>query len=123
GPRSMAFSNATITVMARSGIPQDRITGALAALFQFVYGFCTIDALFKERCRAAGVSEDEYLRDVMSVVNDSPEWTATYREAAEVTERWGKQGSVTEMRQRDFEYALDTVIAGIEVMRDRSHEG
>ncbi|CAM5470401.1 TetR/AcrR family transcriptional regulator [Streptomyces abikoensis] len=120
GPRSMAFSNATIAVMARSGIPQDEITGALAAVFQFVYGFCTIEGLYKERCRAAGVTEDEYFRDVMNVVNDSPEWTETYREAAEVTESWSKQGSVTEMRHRDFAYALETVIAGIEVMRDRA---
>ncbi|WP_424888175.1 TetR/AcrR family transcriptional regulator [Streptomyces sp. XH2] len=118
GPRSMAYSNATIAVMARSGIPQDRITGALAAVFQFVYGFCTIEGLYKERCRAAGVSEDEYFRDVMNVVSASPEWTENYREAAEVTESWAK-GTVAEMRHRDFEYALDLVIAGIEVMRDR----
>ncbi|MCF3100317.1 TetR/AcrR family transcriptional regulator C-terminal domain-containing protein [Streptomyces roseoverticillatus] len=119
GPRSMAFSNATIAVMARSGIPQDRITGALAAVFQFVYGFCTIEGLYKDRCRTAGVSEDEYFRDVMNVVSASPEWTENYREAAEVTENWGKDGTVAEMRHRDFEYALDVVIAGIEVMRDR----
>ncbi|MEU8551399.1 TetR/AcrR family transcriptional regulator [Streptomyces roseoverticillatus] len=120
GPRSMAYSNATIAVMARSGIPQERITGALAAVFQFVYGFCTIEGLYKERCRAAGVSEDEYFRDVMNVVSASPEWTENYREAAEITENWGKDGTVAEMRHRDFEYALDVVIAGIEVMRDRS---
>ncbi|WP_367129760.1 MULTISPECIES: TetR/AcrR family transcriptional regulator [Streptomyces] len=119
GPRSMAFSNVTLAVMRRSGVPQDRLTGALGAVFQFVYGFCTIENLYKERCRAAGVSEDEYFREVIGIVHDTPEWTETYREAAELTADWGSQGSVTEMRHRDFEYALDTVIAGIEVMRDR----
>ncbi|MCQ8770886.1 TetR/AcrR family transcriptional regulator [Streptomyces telluris] len=119
GPHSMAFSNSTLVVMARSGIPQERVTGALAALFQFVYGFCTVEGLYKERCRAAGVTEDEYFRDVMNVVTAKPEWAETYQEAAEVTETWEKAGSVAEMRQRDFAYALDTVIAGIEVMRDR----
>ncbi|QLE73118.1 TetR family transcriptional regulator [Streptomyces rectiverticillatus] len=119
GPRSMAFSNATIAAMCRSGIPRERVTGALAALFQFVHGFCTIEGLYKERCRAAGVTENEYFRDVMNVVSATPEWAETYREAAEVAETWGKAGSVAEMRQRDFAYALDTVIAGIEVMRDR----
>ncbi|MGK5733392.1 TetR/AcrR family transcriptional regulator [Streptomyces sp. URMC 124] len=119
GPRSMAFSNSTIAVMGRCGIPQEHISGALAALFQFVYGFCTIEGLYKERCRAAGVTEDEYFRNVMNVVSASPDWIETYQEAAEMTENWGKAGSVADMRHRDFEYALDTVIAGIEVMRDR----
>ncbi|GGX93025.1 TetR family transcriptional regulator [Streptomyces hiroshimensis] len=118
GPRSMAFSNATLAVMNRSGVPQDRLTGALAALFHFVYGFCTIEGLYKERCRDAGVDEEEYFLNVMKVVSAGSDWAATYPAAAEVTESWTEAGSIQEMRERDFSVALDTAIAGIEAMRN-----
>ncbi|MFF7726326.1 TetR/AcrR family transcriptional regulator [Streptomyces sp. NPDC008001] len=120
GPRAMAFSNATVAVMGRSGLPTEHITGALSGVFQFVYGFCTIEGLYKERVRDAGVSEDEYFRNVIGAVTADPAWAEEYSATAEVTETLVKTGSIREMRERDFAFALDMLIAGIEVMRDRT---
>ncbi|MEU4209975.1 TetR/AcrR family transcriptional regulator [Streptomyces sp. NPDC026206] len=118
GPRSMAFSDAVMAVMRRSGMRADGLVGALNAVFQFVYGFATVEGLYKERCRSAGMSEDEYFTQVMDMVVSRPEFTDTYKEAAEIIQE-RNAGSIAEMRERDFAFALDTVIAGIEVMRDR----
>jgi AcrR family transcriptional regulator len=115
GPRSMAFAEASLRVIARSGISKEGTTGALAALFQFVYGFATIEALYKERCRAAGLGMDEYFQQVMDVFTVGEEFGDAYKAAAEVIRSTGAE-SVAEMRERDFAFALDTVIAGIEAM-------
>ncbi|GAA0498326.1 TetR/AcrR family transcriptional regulator [Streptomyces stramineus] len=118
GPHSMAFADATLSVMRRSGLPQEDVTGALSALFQFVYGFSTIEALHQEHCRAAGVSMDEYYQQVARALAAREEFTASYQESAEVLQAQ-QDVSVSERREREFAFALETVIAGIEAMRDR----
>ncbi|UGY92450.1 TetR/AcrR family transcriptional regulator [Streptomyces gobiensis] len=114
GPKAMAFTNAAQGVMRRAGLPADRLTGALAAVFQFVYGFGTIEANWNGRCAAAGISTDAYYRQIYAKVEGRPEYadSLALREA-------GGSGSVEEMRQQDFEVALDLLIAGIEAMRSR----
>ncbi|MCC3766863.1 TetR/AcrR family transcriptional regulator [Streptomyces sp. UNOC14_S4] len=121
GPRSMEFSNVALAVIKRSGLPFDDVTGALGAVFQFVFGFCSIEGQFKERCRATGETEDEYFERLMGRISDSGTLTDTFHAAAELveTQRESKV-SLSERRERDFLFALDTVIAGIEVMRDRA---
>ncbi|MEU5053608.1 TetR/AcrR family transcriptional regulator [Streptomyces sp. NPDC021096] len=122
GPQSMAFADAALKVVQRIGVSQDGTTGVLNVVFQFVYGFSTIEVLFKERCRAAGITEDEYFTQVMGVVASQPDFAETHREAAEIMEaRMTK--SVAEQRQQDFAYALEMMIAGMEVMRDRWRAG
>ncbi|MEV4439055.1 TetR/AcrR family transcriptional regulator [Streptomyces sp. NPDC049577] len=119
GPHAMAFSETALAVMRRSGISMEGTTGALSVLFQFVYGFSTVEAQYRERCREAGVTEEEHFLSVMNVVRERDEFSDSYKEAAELMESRVRK-SVAEMREADFAYALETVIAGIETMRDRT---
>ncbi|UQI48820.1 TetR/AcrR family transcriptional regulator C-terminal domain-containing protein [Streptomyces sp. HU2014] len=119
GPRSMTFAESTLAVMARSGVAPEKRAGSLAALFQFIYGFCTIEALHEERSRASGVSMDEYFRQVTELVADRPEFTENYGNAGELL-RDGGDDAVSTMRKQTFDIALETVIAGMEALRDRA---
>ncbi|MEU4892320.1 TetR/AcrR family transcriptional regulator C-terminal domain-containing protein [Streptomyces sp. NPDC044780] len=112
GPNSMTFSNAAQAVMRNSGLPDDKITSALALVYQFVYGFGTNEARFAARCRAAGLSQDELFHDVMNLVEDRPE----FDEPRQIMEARGGD-TVEEMRDREFTFALDLAIAGIEALR------
>ncbi|MEX2983103.1 TetR/AcrR family transcriptional regulator [Streptomyces sp. C36] len=118
GPHSMAFSEAALAVMRRMGLDDRGVTGALNAVFQFVYGFATIEVLYRERCRAAGVSEEDYLKQVMGVIAERPEFSKQYKEAAELVEARGTE-SIATIRDQDFTYALDMMIAGMEAMQAR----
>ncbi|GAA2685991.1 TetR/AcrR family transcriptional regulator [Streptomyces lunalinharesii] len=116
GPRSTAFSNATLRVMARSGLGPDGTSGALASLFHFVYGFATIRSLHEARCRAAGLSIDDYFAHVITAISDRPD----FAETMELSTRAGyamPDASALDMLDRDFAFALDLQIAGIEAMR------
>ena len=115
GPRAMEFANAARRVVERAGLPGPLITGALAAVFQFVYGFGTVEANWNSRCRAAGVGSDDYFRQVFARVRGRDEYAASL----DLMEQRGGD-TVDEMRQRDFDTALECVIAGIEAMRGRA---
>ena len=112
GPEAMAFSDASRLIVERSGLPPQRLTGALSAVFQFVYGFATIEASWNSRCSAAGLSPDEYFSTVHTKVRARPE----YEESLRIMEQRGG-GTVEEMRERDFTVALDCLVAGIEALR------
>ncbi|MFK0296871.1 TetR/AcrR family transcriptional regulator [Streptomyces sp. NPDC090442] len=115
GPHATAFSNATLRVMARSGLGPAHTSGALASLFQFVYGFATIRSLHEARCRAAGIDLDEHFAQVVDATSDRPE----FDEARTLSTRAGyARGDVSavELLDRDFAFALDLQIAGIEAM-------
>ncbi|MCK7627501.1 TetR/AcrR family transcriptional regulator [Streptomyces sp. RS10V-4] len=118
GPHSTAFSTATLRVMARSGLDPDHTSGALASVFQFVYGFATIRSLHEARCRAAGVTLDAYFAQVIDAISDRPE----FAETMELSSRAGyalRDADARAMLDRDFAFALDLQIAGIEAMRAR----
>ncbi|MGY0060145.1 TetR/AcrR family transcriptional regulator [Streptomyces sp. LZ34] len=117
GPNAMAFASAVQRVLRDSGLPAAQVPGALALVFQFVYGFGTIEGRVAERCRAAGISQDEYFAEVMATVEDRPE----FDESRALMEARGGD-TVQEMRERDFTFALDCAIAGIEALRDRDGE-
>ncbi|MDX3227102.1 TetR/AcrR family transcriptional regulator [Streptomyces sp. ME19-01-6] len=118
GPNAMAFSTAVQRVLRDSGLPAAQLPGALALVFQFVYGFGTIEGRFAARCRAAGVSQDEFFGEMMATIEDRPE----FDESRAIMEARGGS-TVQEMRERDFAFALDCAIAGIEALRDRGREG
>ncbi|GGV00235.1 TetR family transcriptional regulator [Streptomyces albospinus] len=116
GPHSVAFSNATLRVMARSGLDPDRTSGALASVFHFVYGFSTVRALHEARCRAAGISLDDYFGQVVAAVSDRPEFAETMELSARAG--YARRGdSAVDMLDRDFIFALDLQIAGIDALR------
>lgn len=94
GPRALEFAEATRRIMARSGLPPERRSGGIAALFQFVYGFSTVEAHWRSRCRQAGLTTDEY--------------------RAAVQHRLSGALETEESRERDFATALDCIIAGLD---------
>ncbi|WP_190108061.1 TetR/AcrR family transcriptional regulator [Streptomyces cinnamoneus] len=118
GPRSMAFADVALRLERRIGVAKDGANAVLGVIFQFVYGFATVEALSKERYQESGVTEDEYFREVRDTVADRPEFTDLYKEAAEMMDARSAD-SVAAMRERDFAFALDMMIAGIEAMRNR----
>ncbi|MEU2586704.1 TetR/AcrR family transcriptional regulator [Streptomyces avermitilis] len=118
GPHSLDFSLTVQRVIRRTGLPAHGQMGAISAVFQFVYGFGTIEGHFIERCSAAGMSQDDYFRQAMSAVTEAPEVGEAVHQSADLMEARGGD-TVQEMRERDFTFALETLIAGIEAMVER----
>ncbi|MGP3636095.1 TetR/AcrR family transcriptional regulator [Streptomyces sp. 24-1644] len=115
GPHAMLFSYAVQDIIRATGLPTKNQTGALAAAFHFVYGFGTIEGHFVERCRDAGLSQDEYFQQAMGTIEAEPHLRKLAESSLQVMEARGG-GTVDEMRERDFVFALDLVVAGIEAM-------
>ncbi|MER5541462.1 TetR/AcrR family transcriptional regulator [Streptomyces sp. NPDC001118] len=118
GPNSLAFSRVVQRVVRRAGLPAHGITGAISAVFQFVYGYGTIESHFAARVAAAGMTPDEYFRLAMDAVNETPETAEVIRESKDIMAARGGD-TVAEMLDRDFTFALDLLIAGIEAMVER----
>ncbi|MFD7712861.1 TetR/AcrR family transcriptional regulator [Streptomyces sp. NPDC059785] len=115
GPHSMAFSERVRQVIRDTGLPLHGQAGALAAVFQFVYGFGTIEGHFKQRCASAGMTQDEYFHQAMSSIREEERFAERFESAADLMAARGGD-TVEEMRERDFDFALETLIAGIETM-------
>lgn len=111
GPNSIVLSATAQRVMERSGLPRELLPGALSTVFQFVYGFGTVEGQWAERCRAAGMTQDEFFQSVVRTVDGRPEIAGQ----SELMDQRARSG-VAELRERDFAFALDCLIAGIESM-------
>lgn len=119
GPRSMDLSLALQRVIRGTGLPPHEQTGAVSAVFQFVYGFGTIEGHFIQRCAQAGMAQDEYFHEAVSSIAASPEVAVALRESrGRLAPRGGE--SVETMREREFVFALDLLVAGIEAMVART---
>ncbi|MFD9794333.1 TetR/AcrR family transcriptional regulator [Streptomyces sp. NPDC059070] len=118
GPHSMRFATAAQHILSRSGLPAHGVTGGLSAVFQFVYGFGTIEGHFVARCAEAGVTQDEYFAHAMGALRERPELHKQMERSEELMEARGGD-TVEEMRDRDFVFALEILIAGIEAKRER----
>ncbi|MFE6779875.1 TetR/AcrR family transcriptional regulator [Streptomyces sp. NPDC057702] len=119
GPNARAFADAAQRVIRRSGVPDEGMTGALSVVFQFVYGFGTIEGRFALRCRESGISQDDYFSHVMHTIEANPELEESFGNASRIMRARGG-ATVQEMRERDFAFGLEMVIAGLEVMRERA---
>ncbi|MFF8960369.1 TetR/AcrR family transcriptional regulator [Streptomyces sp. NPDC014894] len=115
GPNSLAFSTAVQQVMRNTGLPTRGQMGGLSAVFQFVYGFGTIEGHFIARCAAAGLTQDEYLRDALGTMTGDPSLEHFISDSTDFMEEQSRE-TVEENRQRDFDYALELLVAGIEAM-------
>lgn len=118
GPHSMLFSYAVQDVIRATGLPLRGQTGALSAVFQFVYGFGTIESHFVQRSAEAGLSQDEFFQQAMGTIRSQPQLSRIVESSQDLMDARGGD-TVEEMRERDFAFALDLLIAGIEAMRDR----
>ena len=119
GPNSLRFSRQVQRIVRRTGLPAHGLVAAISAVFQFVYGFGTIEGHFIARSAAFGMSPDDYFRHAMSSVTASAEAADIVQDSAELMEARGGD-TVEEMWERDFEFALDLLVAGIEAMVDRT---
>ncbi|CAM5529908.1 TetR/AcrR family transcriptional regulator [Streptomyces canus] len=118
GPNSLALFRIVHRVVRRTGLPAHGITGAISAVFQFVYGFGTIEGHFIARSAQAGMTQEAYFRHAMTTATRAPGAAEILKENEEImTARGGD--TVEEMRDRDFTFALDLLIKGIEAMVER----
>ncbi|MEU0830511.1 TetR/AcrR family transcriptional regulator [Streptomyces sp. NPDC056231] len=118
GPHSMLFSYAVQDVIRATGLPLHQQTGALSAVFQFVYGFGTIEGHIVQRSAEAGLSQDEFFQQATGAIRSQPQLSRIVESVQDLMDARGGD-TVEEMRERDFTFALDLLIAGIEAMRDR----
>ncbi|MET9386582.1 TetR/AcrR family transcriptional regulator [Streptomyces sp. NPDC002928] len=118
GPNSLAFSRLVQRVVRRTGLPAHGVTGAISAVFQFVYGYGTIEGHFFARVADAGVTPDDYFQQAMSAVTESPDTAEVIQESKDIMAARGGD-TVAEMLDRDFTFALDLLVAGIEAMVKR----
>lgn len=115
GPNALAFSRVVQRVVRRAGLPAHGVTGAISAVFQFVYGFGTIEGHFFARIADTGLSPDEYFEQAMAVVDEVPGSGEVMKESKDLMAARGGD-TVAEMLDRDFVFALDLLVAGIEAM-------
>lgn len=118
GPHSVRFSRAVQQVVLRAGLPAHGVTGAISAVFQFVYGFGTVEGHFLARAADTGLTPDEYFRDAMTATAGAPQ-TADVAERSRNLMAARGGDTVAEMMDRDFTFALDLLVAGIEAMARR----
>ncbi|WP_328340723.1 TetR/AcrR family transcriptional regulator [Streptomyces violaceus] len=119
GPNNVAYSRAVQSVIRRTGLPANRLTSTISAVFQFVYGYGTLEGHLSTRAAAAGMTLDEYFHDAMSTATESPQAADLIRDSQEMMAARGGD-TVAEMLERDFEFALELLIAGIEAIVARA---
>jgi AcrR family transcriptional regulator len=115
GPNSLAFYGVVQRVVRRAGLPAHRVTGAISAVVRFVYGFGTVEGHFLTRTADTGLSPDEYFEQAMSRVDEVPTVADMMKESKDLMVARGGD-AVADMLDRDFFFALDLLIAGIEAM-------
>jgi AcrR family transcriptional regulator len=115
GPNNLAFSRTVQRVVRRTGLPAKRLTSTISAVFQFVYGYGTLEGHLSARAKAGGMTVDEYFQQALSTATAAPQAADVMQESQEIMAARGGD-TVAEMLERDFEYALELLIAGIEAM-------
>ncbi|MDX3246565.1 TetR/AcrR family transcriptional regulator [Streptomyces sp. ME18-1-4] len=118
GPNSLRFSRTVQQVVLRTGLPAHGITGTISAVFQFVYGYGTIEGHFIARAADTGLSPDEYFRHALSASAEAPQTAEIVEQSRGLMAARGGD-TVEEMMDRDFTFALDLLVAGIEAMVKR----
>lgn len=122
GPNSLKFAFAVQRIIADTGLSLPLQRGAIASVFQFVYGYGTIEGQFRQRCVEVGMTRDEYYVKAMAGFSPPEEVAPAVRHAEQLMAEGPEGGSVDQVLDTDFEVALDLQIAGIEALiaRERS---
>ncbi|ARP71319.1 TetR/AcrR family transcriptional regulator [Streptomyces pluripotens] len=118
GPNSLTFSRVVQRVVRRAGLPAHGVMGAISAVFQFVYGYGTIEGHFLARIEGTGLSPEEYFKQAVTMASEAPGSAEVIEESKDLMAARGGD-TVAEMLDRDFTFALDLLIAGIEAMAAR----
>lgn len=119
GPNAIAVGNRIQQTIRDTGLPLSRTPSAMSAVFQFVYGYGTIEGQFARVAQQAGMSQDKFYTDSMDAFREDERFREALEDMTEVIDERLSHGGVTEIWDRDFSYALDVLIAGIEVMVER----
>ncbi|MGW0121285.1 TetR/AcrR family transcriptional regulator [Streptomyces sp. NPDC003327] len=120
GPRALAVGRKIQEAIGATGLPMSRQPSAMSAVFQFVYGYGTIEAQFGRRAAEAGMSQDDFYDESVRAFRHDPQFVEVLEPMAEILEERASHGSVSAIWDRDFDYALDVLVAGIEVMVERA---
>ena len=115
GPHALAFSRSVQHVIRRTGLPAHGVTGAISAVFQFVYGYGTIECQFLSRVADTGLTPDAYYQQALNSARQDPVAGDYLQQSREIMDARGGD-TVAEMLDRDFAFALDLLVAGIEAM-------
>ncbi|MFJ6050237.1 TetR/AcrR family transcriptional regulator [Streptomyces sp. NPDC092307] len=123
GPHAIAVGAKIQEAVGATGLPMQRQPSAMSAIFQFVYGYGTIESQFERRAAEAGMSQDDFYGESIKAYRDDPQFTEVLEPMAEILDERASHGSVSAIWERDFAYALDILVAGIEVMVARERAG
>ncbi|WP_338671658.1 TetR/AcrR family transcriptional regulator [Streptomyces sp. SCSIO 30461] len=121
GPHSLEFVGRAQHIVRSTGLPARWQGAALGAVFQFVYGLGTVEGHLKKRCADAGMTLEEYYVEAMGATREAAGFEHVMENVDEIVEARGS-GTAEELLERDFEVALDLMIAGIETMTARHAE-
>ncbi|MCK1794759.1 TetR/AcrR family transcriptional regulator C-terminal domain-containing protein [Streptomyces sp. XM4193] len=114
GPEAMRFAGAAQSVLGSAGLRPEQLPGALAAVFQFVNGFASVEANWNARLADTGMQPDEFYAMVLARVDGMPQ----YADSLELRDEADRGISVRQMRQNDFDTALELLIAGVGALRE-----
>jgi AcrR family transcriptional regulator len=114
GPNYLVFAQVIHHVIRRTGLPAHGLAAAISAVF----GFGTIEGHFIARSTDVGMTPDEYFRHAMSTVTQAPQAAEIVKQSEDIMAARGGD-TVEEMWERDFGFALDLLVAGIEAMVKR----
>ncbi|MET8503852.1 TetR/AcrR family transcriptional regulator [Streptomyces sp. NPDC004787] len=120
GPNALAVGVKIQEAVRDSGLPLDRQPSAMSAVFQFVYGYGTVEAQFQRRAQDAGMSQDDFYGASVRAFRDDPQFAEALEPMTEILDERASHGTVSAIWDRDFAYALEVLIAGIEVLVGRS---
>lgn len=118
GPHSLTFARAVQHAVRRTNLPPEDLTGVIAAVFQFVYGFGTMEAHFFAQTAESGLSPDAYYRQSLDLFTASTDLAEMAEETKDLVAA-RSAFTIVEMHNRDFGFALDLLLAGIQAMMDR----
>ncbi|MEU2155393.1 TetR/AcrR family transcriptional regulator [Streptomyces sp. NPDC019396] len=121
GPHSLKFVGFAQRIVRSTGLPLKWQAAALGAVFQFVYGLGTVEGHLKKRCADAGMTLGDYYAEAMGATREVAGFEQVLDHAEEIMAARGTD-TAEEMLERDFEIALDLMIAGIETMTARHAE-
>ncbi|MFF4169762.1 TetR/AcrR family transcriptional regulator [Streptomyces sp. NPDC001744] len=116
GPCAIAVGAKIHETIRDTGLPTHRCPSAMSAVFQFVYGYGTIESQFQRRAAKTGMSQDDFYGESIKALREEPQFVEALEPMTELLDERASHGTVSEIWDRDFAYALDVLVAGIEVM-------
>ncbi|MFF5502612.1 TetR/AcrR family transcriptional regulator [Streptomyces roseolus] len=116
GPNAIAVGAKIQEAIGATGLPIGRQPSAMSAVFQFVYGYGTIESQFGRRAVEAGMDADSFYGESMKAFRQDPAFMERLEPMTELLDERASHGSVSAIWDRDFSFALDILVAGIEAM-------